>query len=133
MSIEELERELGISFHDALLSSLSADFVTRTAEMVLEVCLGNPDAPPGLERERRRRGRLVLTGLEYLAVDPPDPTYPYRGPGPVDIDSCSADPAVSSRYRLPDRAFAGRFFVSDWNAFIHVAAMNATLSWLQPE
>ena len=133
MSIEELEGELGISFHDALLCTLSTDFVSRTAEMVLDLCVGDPDAPPGPERERRRRGRLVLTGLEYLAVDPPDPTYPYRGPGPVDIDACSADPAVASRYRIPNGAFAARLFVSDWNAFIHLAAMNATMSWLQPE
>lgn len=133
MSIEELERDLGISFHDALLRTLSTDFVSRTAEMVLDVCVGDPGAPLGTERERRRRGRLVLTGLDYLAVDPRDPTYPYRGPGSVDVDSCAADPAMASRYPISAEAFAARLFVSDWNAFIHVAAMNATMQWLQPE
>ena len=133
MSIEELERELGISFHDALLCTLSTDYVRRTAELILDVCVGDPDAPPGPARERRRRGRLELTGVEYLAVDLPDPTYPYRGRGSVDFDPCAADPSVSSRFQIPEGAFAARFFVSDWNAFIHCAAMNAAVSWLQPE
>jgi hypothetical protein len=133
VNITQLEHELGITLHDALLCTLSTDFINRTAELVLEVCVGDPDAPCDAARERHRKGRLELTGLEYLAVDPPDPAYPYRKAQSVDIDPCDADLAVSSRYEMPEGAFAGRLFVSDWNAFIHFAAMNATMSWVQPE
>jgi len=133
LNIKDLERELGISLHDAMLRTLTTDLIGRTAELVLDVCVGDPEAPPGPDRERRRRGRLELTDVEYLAVEPPDPRYPYRLPGSVQVDSCDADPALSSRYHMPEGTFAGRLFVTDWNSFIHLSARNATLSWLEPE
>ena len=132
MNITELEKEHGISFHDSLLRELSTNLAGRTVEFVLDVCVGDPDAKPGPERERRRAARLRLTGLEYLVVDPPDPSYPYSRHEPVDIDLCEPDKEVAGRYRIPQAAFAGRFFVSDWNAFIHFAALNAALTWLEP-
>ena len=131
MNIAELEGKVGITFHDSLLRELSANLVERTADFVLDVCVGDPDARPGPERERRRAARLRLTGLEYLVVEPPDPKYPYSRHEPVDIDPCEPDKEVAGRYRIPQAAFAGRFFVSDWNAFIHFAALNAALTWLE--
>ena len=133
MGIEELETELGITFHDSLLRTLSANFAKRTAEFVLDVCVGDPDAATESERERRRAARLELAGLEYLVVDPPDPKYPYRAHRPVDIDPCGPDQSMTARYPVPQGAFAGRFFVSDWNAFIHFAAMQVAVTWLEPE
>jgi hypothetical protein len=56
MTIAELESSLNLSFHDALLHSLTIDFVARRAELILDVCVGNPDAACSAERERRRRG-----------------------------------------------------------------------------
>jgi len=132
VSIAELETELGISLHDSLLHELSTNLVNRTAEFVLDVSLGDPNASPGPDRERRRAARLRLTGLQYLVVDPPDPSYPYGLGEPVDIDPCGPDNVVAGRYRLPEGAFAARFFVSGWNAFIHFAAMHAALTWLEP-
>jgi hypothetical protein len=132
VNIAELERKLGITFHDSLLRELSTSLVERTADFVLDVWVGDPDTRPGPERERRRAGRLRLTGLEYLVVEPPDPKYPYSRHEPVDIDPCEPDAEVVRRYRIPEGSFAGRFFVSDWNAFIHFAAMNAALAWLEP-
>jgi hypothetical protein len=133
VGIAELEAEFDISFHDSLLRTLSADFAKRTAEFVMDVCVGLPGAATETERERRRLARLELAGLEYLVVDPPDPKYPYRKHGPVDIDPCSPDEDMATRYPIPQGAFAGRFFVSDWNAFIHFAAMQAALTWLEAE
>lgn len=133
MRIAELGAELGITFHDSLLRTLSMNVVGQTVEFLLDVCVGDPDALDGATRERRRAGRLELTGLQYFVVDPPDPSYPYRLQGPLDIDPCDADPEIVARYRIPEGGFAGRFFVSDWNAFIHFAAMDAHLTWLEPE
>ena len=133
VSIGELEAKLEISLHDSLLRELSTDLVGRTAEFILDVWVGDPEAAPGPERERRRAARLTLSGLEYLVVDPPDPSYPYALRKPVDLDPCGPDNEVAGRYRLPEGAFAARFFVSDWNAFIHFAAMTAALTWLEPE
>ena len=133
MNIAELEAELGITFHDSLLRKLSTDFVARTVEFVLDVCVGDPEATTEQQRERRRAARLELTGLQYLVIDPPDPSYPYRDHSPVDVDPCDANKELAARYRTPEGAFAGRLFVSDWNGFIHFAAMNAALTWLEAE
>ena len=133
MGITELEAEFDISFHDSMLRTLSANFAKRTAEFVLDVCVGHPGAATESERERRRAARLELAGLEYLIVDPPDPKYPYRKHEPVDIDPCDPDQTMTASYPIPQGAFAGRFFVSDWNAFIHFAAMQVALTWLESE
>jgi hypothetical protein len=133
MNIAELEAEHGLTFHDSLLRGLSTDFTSRTVEFVLEVCVGDPKAATEQERERRRVARLELTGLQYFVIDPPDPSYPYRDEGPVDVDPCDADQDLAARYRMPESAFAGRLFVSDWNGYIHFAATNAALTWLDPE
>ncbi|MEQ8791659.1 MAG: hypothetical protein RIC55_35680 [Pirellulaceae bacterium] len=133
MNLKKLQSELDLTLHDALLRKLSTDFVAGTADFILDVCVGDPDGKSERERERRRAGRLQLTGLQYLAVDPPDPNSPYGDQSPVRVDPCDADQEVATRYRIPDGAFSGRFFVSDWNGFIHFAAAAATLEWLEPE
>ncbi len=132
MNISELEEHFEISFHDSLLHALRTDFVAQTADFELNVCVGDPDAKSEKERERRRMARLRLTGLQYLAVDSPDPSYPYRDSGPVDVDHCEADVELADRYSSSENVFSGRFFVSDWNAFIHYSAKHAELSWLGP-
>jgi hypothetical protein len=133
MTIPDLESELGVTFHDALLHSLTADFVNRVAVFILDMWVGNPDSESIAERERRRTGRLELSGLQYLAIDPPDPKYPYAEPAAVDIDPCGPDEALASRYELAAGLFAGRMFVSDWNGFIHFAAANAALTWVNAD
>lgn len=130
MTIKELEAKLGLTLHDAQLDSLSVDYVKRTANFIMDICVGDPEAKAEKDRERWRKGRLSLTGLQYLVIDPPDPTYLYNDPSAVDLDPCDADQEIAPRYRIPDDGFEGRFFVSDWNAFIHFAATNATLNWL---
>jgi hypothetical protein len=133
VNITELESTLDITFHDSLLRAMSTDFVRKTAVFILDVWVGHMAAPPGPERERRRVGRLELHDLQYLMVDPPDPRYDYRIQAPVDIDVCDADPEVASRYPIVEGVFAARFFVSNWNSFIHFAARSADLTWLDAE
>jgi hypothetical protein len=33
--------------------------------------------------------------------------------------------------QVPQGGFAGRFFITEWNAFIHFAALEARLTWLE--
>ena len=132
MSIDELERELGITFHDALLREWSVNLLDRMATFVLDICVGDPDAENHVERELRRSAVLRLEGIQYIFVDPPDSRYPYRKADSVQIDLCDPDPEVAGRYSTPERGFAARIFVSEWNAFIHLSAMNAGLTWIEP-
>ena len=51
-------------------------------------------------------------------------------PSPLQIDACDADDDPERCRQVPQGGFAGRFFVAEWNAFIHFAALDARLIWL---
>jgi hypothetical protein len=131
VNIEDLAAGLPNGFHDSQVHATSVDFDARVAEFTLDVWVGTMDSPPGPELEKYRRGRLRLIGLEYLTMESPDSRYPYRNSGPIVIDLCQPDEAVTKSRPHPDTSFAGRFFVSDWNSFIHFAAADARLEWLE--
>lgn len=130
MTIDELEAELPNGLHDALLRSYSEDKVAQRAEFVIDVWLGDLHSSVPSERECRRTARLELLGLAYLVVDDPDPRYPITTGAPVQIDSCAPDESLQLTPPIPERGFAGRFFVTEWNAFIHFAACEAQLTWV---
>jgi hypothetical protein len=131
VTIEDLAATLPNGFHDARVHVVSVDFSARAAELTLDVWVGAIDRPPGPEREKYRKARLNLIGLEYLAFEPPDPRYRYREAGPIKVDLCDPDDAVAESRPCVQTGFAGRLFVSDWNSFIHFAAADARLDWLE--
>jgi hypothetical protein len=131
VDIEELDRTIG--FHDACLRGITVDYGTQTATLTLDIWVGEPKAPSNAESERLRPARLELTGLEYLVVDPPDPRYKYRDRGSVTLDLCAADIAIAASRAPALGGFAARFFVNEWNTFIHFAARDARLTWTGPE
>lgn len=130
MTIEELEADLPNGLHDALLWDFSSDASAGQANFVLDVWLGDLHAAATADRECRRRGRLELRGLAYLIVDEPDPRYPLSKGSPVQIGPCAADDDPERARQIPPGGFAGRFFVTEWNAFIHFAAVDARLTWV---
>lgn len=129
MNIEELEAELPNGLHDALLRSYALDQNEHRVEFVVDVWIGDLDSSVPSERERRRPARLDLLGLAYLVFEDPDPRYPATN-APVQIDTCGADENPDLVRQVPKGGFAGRFFVTEWNAFIHFAAVEARLTWL---
>jgi hypothetical protein len=131
VTIDELEADLPNGFHDALLRTFSSDLGEHRAEFILDVWLGDLHSPETSERERRRPARLELLGLAYLVLDDPDPRYPGLNRSPVQIDACAADDDATLSRQVPPGGFAGRFFVTEWNAFIHFAAFEARLTWIE--
>jgi len=81
------------------------------------------------DRERYRTALLLVSGLAFCQLDAPDPTYPYQDAAPIRVDLSEADRTVPAIRALPSGVFAARFYVSNWNAFIHVAGRDAQLSW----
>jgi hypothetical protein len=132
VNIDELERTLPNGFHDSCLRQLTVDYEAQMASLVLDVWIGDVDAPTDVERDRLRTARLDLIGVEYFILEPPDPTYPYRDAGSVTLDLCDSDPGIASSRPLALGGFAGRFFVNQWNAFIHFAAQDVRLTWTDP-
>lgn len=130
MNIEDLEANLPNGLHDALLREFSTDRADRRAEFILDVWLGDLHSSETAERERYRPARLELLGLAYLIADDCDPRYPAGDGLAVRIDICAADDDAERSRQVPAGGFAGRFFVTEWNAFIHFAALDARLTWI---
>jgi hypothetical protein len=130
VNIDELEAGLPNGLHDALLRTYSTDPASGRAEFILDVWLGDLHSAAVQERERYRSARLELLGVAYLVLDDSDPRYPVSSASPVQIDVCGADDDPERSRQIPPGGFAGRFFVTEWNAFIHFAALDARLTWL---
>jgi hypothetical protein len=70
-------------FHDSHIKSINLDFLSRVAKFSFTLFVGNPDA----RDERQADGLLTLTGLLYIALEPPDPRSSYdEGPLWVSYD-----------------------------------------------
>ena len=72
-----------------------------------------------------RRAELTIDGFHYYAMDVPDERYPY-----VDSSTLTIDLADATAFASPKAAFNCRMWVGEWNGFIHVSAMAASLRWL---
>jgi hypothetical protein len=128
MTLNEIEMTLPNGFHDAEVSRLSIDYLTKTASIELHPWVGSMDAPSDCGRELYRPAVLVLKGIIYLSIDPPDPRYPYDSIGSICIDLCDSEKTKTVR-ELKSGEFSGKFFVVDWNTFITFIASDAELLW----
>lgn len=132
MTFEELDKRYPNGFDDAEVTGVTIDYRERTATFHLNLRGNPPDAP---ERDVYARGVLKANGIYYVSIEPPDPAHLfYPQHGKVIVDGLPEDPRDfalfgSLKPRLPAGAFCCRFFVHDWNSFIHVAATDAEFSW----
>lgn len=132
MTFEDLDRELPNGFHDAEIFSISLDYGGRTAVFEMAFWTGDIEGP---NREEYRRGTLFIRGLLYLSIDPPDPDYPFMDTGSsLSVAGYSEDPeqfpAMENLVKVSgSKVNCYRFYVHDWNSFIHLAATDVQLSW----
>jgi len=131
VNIEDIEAALPNGLHDALLRTFRSDPTERRAEFILDVWLGDLHSPAAWRRECYRAARLEMIGLAYLVLDDSHRRYPQIDDSPVQIDACAADDNPARSRQVPRGGFAGRFLVTEWNAFIHFAALDARLTWIQ--
>ncbi len=133
-TFEKLYRKLPEGFHDCEIASVTVDYVTRTAQlgMNLLVGVGTPTSP---NKNLYRSGRLSVTGLLLFCIEPPDPKYPFVLDGrPLSVDgdlvkvgqAGMVKPMLS---RLTPDATAYRFFMDEWNSFVYIAGANVEFSW----
>ena len=133
VTLEELENSLPNGLHDAEMQRVSIDYQQRTMTIDMSVFVGEVDAPLEM-REAYREGTLVISGLQFAVIEPPDAGYPFASAGASRIDSCdmmkNLDPSLLQA--LPQGAFVGCLFVNDWNAFVHLAGLKAEIQWTGP-
>jgi hypothetical protein len=133
VTLEELELSLPNGLHDAEMQRVSIDYQQRTMTIDLSVFVGEIDAPLE-QREAYREGTLLISGLQFASIEPPDANYPLSEPGASRIDSCdmtkNLDPNLVKA--LPASSFITSLFIDDWNAFIHFAGLAAEIKWRAP-
>jgi hypothetical protein len=131
MTFDELDRRFPNGFDDADITSIAIDYGKRVA--TLQLCLRDksPDSP---DRDVYTQAVLTARGIYYVSIEPPDPDHLF---GPerekITMDGLDEDPEAFPLFRylkprLPTGAFCCRFFVHDWNSFIHIAAQAADFS-----
>lgn len=130
---------VGIWFHDVVVSRVTVDYIKREAEIECMIPVGWWNSPNrfGLT-DGEIRGRLLFTGLLFLVMEPPDANYPYEDSEGIEITSEGsviseafpkekyADYLSRLPQNLPAEAFLHYLYVTDWNNFIFVAAMDVS-------
>ena len=136
MTFEELDQRFPNGFDDAEISRLSLDYRNQTAALHLNLRGNLPDSP---NSDQYRGATLVLNGLHYFSIEPPDRDHlSWSGRSKITVDGLPEDPQSFPliehvKPTLPVGAFFCRFYVHDWNSFIHVAADDAQFSWVEDE
>ena len=131
MTFEELENELPNGLHDAEVRSISVDYARRSLALELSIWVGSMDDSPE-RREAYKTGRLEVSGLIFLAMEPPDARYPYRVESRLTVDSVDPRRSLDAELlgSIPGDAFCRGFFVVQWNACLHFAGKHAEMIWL---
>jgi hypothetical protein len=101
-------------------------------QVTLDVWIDQMDDPE--LRESYRKAVLTLSGLIFWISEAPSFDYPYDLSGGISIDSGSIADLEEARKDhlppIPNDAFAGYFYVNDWNSLIFFAAKDASLTWI---
>ena len=139
LSLEDLldDKYPDASFHDALLNHLTLDYLSRTAEFHMDLCVGDPDAHDEKEREAHAKGILRFDNFLFCVIEAPHPAYDFEVSGGLwiadDGPLLTSDNDGLSKLiaRIPANAFVYYFFNNDWNTFIYIAAISAMYKWIE--
>ena len=127
MTLAEISSSLPNGFHDAKLMTLDVDFSARVLNLRLAIWVGDMAVPT--TRERYRPAQVYVSGLQFMVIEPPDSRYPFLK-GPLTVDLMDADASLAVLGSLTPESFAARLYVGQWNAFIHIGALDARLTWV---
>lgn len=131
MNIEDISNTLPNGFHDAYLQRLSLDYAKHEAVFTLKIWDGDPDADNPAQCDAYRSGRLILNGLLFCVIEPPD-TGLDESDSALWITADSSDfDELKTNPKLPEiqDGFRHWFFISTLNCFMYVAAKNASFEW----
>ncbi len=132
MTFEELDQRFPNGFDDAEIISVALDYQNRTARLQLNLRGNAPDSP---NCDEYQQAVLLLNGFYYFVIEPPDADHLWYPQRSIQVNGYAEDASQFPlfehlRPKLSANAFCCRFYVHDWNSFIHVAARDAQFSWL---
>ena len=131
MTFEELDRQFPNGLDDAEITGISIGYSDHTATILIGMRGNPPDHP---DRDVYAPAALMLRGVFYFSIEPPDDDHVLgREKDKITVDGFSEDEEFPLfrhvKSKLPPDAFCCRFFVHDWNSFIHLASAEATFHW----
>jgi len=129
MTLATIAAQLPNGFHDAHLRRLAVDYVDRRATLALDLSVGDVDADAHAEREAYRPAVITISGLLWCVIEAPKTNDESRDDLWIDAGPVSTLKKKPSIPASPEDAFAWWIFVNQWNAFIYIAARNASLEW----
>jgi hypothetical protein len=86
----EIEQSLPNGLHDAEVRKITVDHEHRRATIDLAVWVGDMDDPPE-RREAYKEGQLEISGLLFLAIEPPDASDPFQDNPELIVDGVRHD------------------------------------------
>lgn len=138
MTLDELDNFLPNGFHDTQITSMELDYVAGTATLNVELLVGWPEDPEP-ERQAYQAAVLKIAGMGFCSIEPPFASYDFIPDGnPI---TASGDPAKTDHLpslvelsgKFPEGVWCYRFFVIEWNGFIHIAGRDAEVNWIGPK
>ena len=131
MTFEELDQRFPNGLDDAEISGLTVDYRERTARLQMNMRGSRPESP---DAQEYRRATLIVRGFYYFSIEAPDADHLHPQGSKITVDGLPEDSANFPLFErlkstLPVGAFCCRFFVHDWNSFIHIAAKDAEFLW----
>jgi hypothetical protein len=137
MELEELfdNKYPHATFHDAIIESIKLDYKNKEARLELNVCVGNPDAVEEESRELRCSALLILTGLVFCVVEPPELQFYKDKCNSLLIGDDGKIDTLPNKYTsnftplISELKICHYFFVSNWNSFIFLGANDAFFHW----
>jgi hypothetical protein len=127
MTLDEFDQKYPNGLVDAEITALTIDYQNRVAELRLNLRCNSPDSSNSQEYAR---GVLTLRKFYYFAIEPPEPDHLYPMWPKLTVGGHPEDASKFPLFEhlkptLPAGAFCCRFYVHDWNSFIHVASPTA--------
>lgn len=133
MTFEELDSKFPNGLDDAEITYITVDYAKRTAKFQFNMRGNLPESP---DRDVYSKAVLTTHDVHYLSIEPPDAEHLFGTKRqkitvdglPEDANSFPLFKQLSPK--MPSEAFFCRFFVHDWNSFIHIGASSAEFSWI---
>jgi hypothetical protein len=128
MTLSEIEKSLPRGLENAIIRSVTIQYDERLAEINMFVLSAQSQPLPY---------RILLKGFLWIVIEPPHSNYfdDYLNDGPTEITVSNSEAhrwasventtTHLNEIPLPKGAFRFRLLVHDWNAYIHIAAMDA--------
>lgn len=133
MTFEELDERFANGMDSARIREIIVDYARHELTLKMRIRGNSPDGP---NRDDYREAVLKVMGLHYISIDAPDDFdhLSYRNREEIIVDGLPEDPNTFALYEqfgpaLQAGAFSCRFFVHDWNSFIHIAGRDARFDW----